>query len=89
MVVRVKGVGCAVHPLPSPGWAEFTVMMECRPESGHCQSSTLSSVFVSNEVVICEDHVSESGDADIVYMCQHLIFKTTLSHIPPTDLAGH
>jgi len=26
-----------VHPPPSPGWADFTIMMECTPESGHCQ----------------------------------------------------
>ncbi len=32
-------------PPPSTGWAEFTVMMEFTPESGHCQSIfTLSSV---------------------------------------------
>ncbi len=23
---------------PSPGWADFTIMMECTPESGHCLS---------------------------------------------------
>ncbi len=23
---------------PSPGWADFTIMMECTPESGHCHS---------------------------------------------------
>ncbi len=32
-------------PPHSPDWAEFTIMMECTPESGHCQSiCTLSSV---------------------------------------------
>jgi hypothetical protein len=36
MVDRVKGGGR--EPTPSPGWAEFTIMMECTPESGHCQS---------------------------------------------------
>ncbi len=34
-----------MHPPPSPGWAEFTITMECTSESGHCQSiCTLSSV---------------------------------------------
>ncbi len=27
-----------VHPPPSPGWADFSVMMECTPESGNCHS---------------------------------------------------
>ncbi len=35
MVDTVKGIG--VHPPPSPDWADFTIMMECTPESGHCQ----------------------------------------------------
>jgi len=30
-----------VHPPPSPGWADFTIMKECTPESGHCHSVTL------------------------------------------------
>ncbi len=29
---KVEGV----HPQPSPGWAEFTIVIECKPESGHC-----------------------------------------------------
>jgi hypothetical protein len=36
MVDRVKGGGRA--PPPSPGWADFTIMMECTPESSHCHS---------------------------------------------------
>ncbi len=27
-----------VHPSPSPAWANFPVMMESTPESGHCHS---------------------------------------------------
>jgi hypothetical protein len=27
-----------VHPPPPPSWADFNLMMACRPESGHCQS---------------------------------------------------
>jgi hypothetical protein len=43
MVVRVKWGWRA--PPPALGWAEFTIMMECRLEGGHCQSvCTLSSV---------------------------------------------
>jgi hypothetical protein len=40
MVDREKGGGrAAVHPPPpSLGWADFTLMMECTPESGHCHS---------------------------------------------------
>jgi hypothetical protein len=51
MVDRVKEGGCAlVCTPPSPGWAEFTIMMECTPESCHCHSiCTFSSVvrFIS------------------------------------------
>jgi hypothetical protein len=36
----------------------------------------------SNEVVICEDSVSESGDIDSDKMYQHLFLKTTVSHLP-------
>ncbi len=27
-----------MHPSPSPGWANFSIMMKCTPESGHCHS---------------------------------------------------
>ncbi len=27
-----------MHAPPPPGWTEFTIMMECTPESGLCQS---------------------------------------------------
>ncbi len=37
MVDRVKGGG-RVPPTPSPGWANFSIMMECTPESGLCYS---------------------------------------------------
>ncbi len=32
---RVKG---GVHLPPSLGWADFTILMECTPESGRCHS---------------------------------------------------
>ncbi len=42
LLVSEKG---GVHPPPSPGWDEFTIMMECTPESGHHLSTfNLSSV---------------------------------------------
>jgi hypothetical protein len=37
MVDKVKGV----HPpyeLRSPGWDNLSIMIECTPESGHCQT---------------------------------------------------
>jgi hypothetical protein len=37
MVDRMKGGGRA--PPPSPCWADFTIMMECTTESGHCRSA--------------------------------------------------
>ncbi len=37
MVDRVTGGGRAPPP-PPPGWADFSIMSECAPESGHCQS---------------------------------------------------
>jgi hypothetical protein len=48
MVDRVKGEGHTppMGGAPSPVWAEFTIMMECTPESGHCQPiCSLSSVL--------------------------------------------
>jgi hypothetical protein len=27
-----------MYPPPSPGWAKFSIMMECTPESGRCYS---------------------------------------------------
>jgi hypothetical protein len=36
MVDTVKGGGST--PQPSPDWANFSIMMECTPESGHCHS---------------------------------------------------
>jgi hypothetical protein len=33
---RVKVGG--MHRPPLPGWADFTIMMECQPESVHCHS---------------------------------------------------
>ncbi len=36
MVDIVKGGGRA--PPPTPGWADFSLRMECTPESGHCHS---------------------------------------------------
>ncbi len=44
MVDRVKGGG-RVPPHPSPGWADFTIIMECKQENGHCHA-----VFLSKEV---------------------------------------
>ncbi len=39
MVNVIKGCGCAVvHPPPAPAWANFTLMMECTPESSRCYS---------------------------------------------------
>ncbi len=36
MVYIVKGGGRA--PPPLPGWADFSIMMECTPESSNCHS---------------------------------------------------
>ncbi len=36
MVDIVKGGGRALY---TPPWADFSIMMECRQESGHCESS--------------------------------------------------
>ena len=36
-IVKLKKDGRA--PSSSPGWADFSIMMECTPESGHCESS--------------------------------------------------
>jgi hypothetical protein len=34
LVTKVKGGGRA----PSPAWSNFSIMMECMPESGRCHS---------------------------------------------------
>jgi hypothetical protein len=40
----VKGDGGApLHPPPTPAWANFSIMMECTPESGRCHSVCLTS----------------------------------------------
>ncbi len=48
MVDRVKGGGHA------PGWADFTIMTECTPESDHCQYTVCilwdPTLFVFSEV---------------------------------------
>jgi len=31
-----------VHPPPYPGWANFSIIMECTPKSGHCHSVCIS-----------------------------------------------
>jgi hypothetical protein len=44
-----------VHPSPSPAWANFTLMIECTPESSVCYSmysvvsSVLNHTFVPEE----------------------------------------
>jgi hypothetical protein len=43
------GGGEGLHPSPSPGWANFSIMMECTPESGNCHSvCTLCAVHRKN-----------------------------------------
>ncbi len=37
MLDKVKGKGVQA-PARTPGWADFTSMMECTLESGHCHS---------------------------------------------------
>jgi hypothetical protein len=33
-----------VHPSPTQGWADFSIMMEGTPESGHCECSAYNGV---------------------------------------------
>jgi hypothetical protein len=43
----VKGGGLDMQPPPSPAWANFSIMMECTPESGLlplCEYSVLETV---------------------------------------------
>jgi hypothetical protein len=39
--VYLHSLVCWREPPTSPGWADFTIMMECMPESGHCHSSCI------------------------------------------------
>jgi hypothetical protein len=43
MVDRVKGGGRA----PSPGWPNFSIMIECTPERGNCHSVCTLSLKLS------------------------------------------
>jgi hypothetical protein len=46
-----------VHPPPSPAWANFTVMIECTPESSRCYSVYLWCVAPS-----CECYTTRQTD---------------------------
>jgi hypothetical protein len=37
-----------VQPPHSPGWADFSIMMECTLESGHCESSAYNVSIMSH-----------------------------------------
>ncbi len=50
MVDIVRGGGHAPTPHPHQGWADFSIMMECTPESGYCESSVYN-VLVSNSLL--------------------------------------
>jgi hypothetical protein len=59
MADRVQGEWECTPP-PSPGWADFTIMMECTSESGYCHSvCTLWSSRVSANV--CVLHIKLCG----------------------------
>ncbi len=50
MVDRVKGGGRA--PQPTPGWADFTIMRESTPETGHCHSVCTLWFYRTKSVII-------------------------------------
>jgi hypothetical protein len=55
-----------VHPPPFPeGWAEFTIMMECTPESGHFQSIC---TLLSEVTPILEAFIFIFYDIQVVYI---------------------
>ncbi len=35
---QIEWKGQGLHPPPSTGWADFTIMVECTPENGYCNS---------------------------------------------------
>ncbi len=37
-----------MQPPHSPGWADFSIMMECTLESGHCESSVYNVSIMSH-----------------------------------------
>ncbi len=79
MVNRVKGGG-AHHP-PSPSWAEFTILIECTPESSHWQSScTLSSVILT--VYVLERTLDQSEKVRVQYvLCSSVFFVSNSAPI--------
>jgi hypothetical protein len=57
MVDIVKGSGCV--PPSSPGWTDFSIMMEYRLDSGHCLYSliiTLQKIREKWRGVVWESH---------------------------------
>jgi hypothetical protein len=66
MLDRVKG-GWACIPPPLPAWADFSIVMECTPESGHCHSvCTLCSKLFPAQI------------NDVQYMTNYLLLKEKL-----------
>ncbi len=62
-----------MHPLPSPAWANFSIMMECMPESGRCHSVCI--LFGRSNRGLYEPFKDKDRNAFIVLNTQNCRFK--------------
>jgi hypothetical protein len=49
-----------VHPPPSRAWANFSIMMECMPESGRCHSVYSLLCILKQEIFFCSSNFAYS-----------------------------
>ncbi len=78
---EIEWKGWGLHP-PSLAWANFSIMMECTPESGRCHSvctrwggqTPLPSASRAKNTFITEPHTKKRGKLLSVYslVCGHL-----------------
>ena len=61
-------------PPPKPGWADFSIMLECTPESGHCESSVYS-VLGSHHVLEFRGHFTSPfiREVTVNIFCSHFL----------------
>jgi hypothetical protein len=71
MVDEVKGEGRAVHPPPTPAWADFTIMTECTSKNGHFPSvySVVSTMSVLAKIRQSTDRPGQPPKYPLSHVC--------------------
>jgi hypothetical protein len=60
--------GMGMHPPSLPAWANFSIMMECTPESGRCHSVyTLSAEAYVSVTSFCLDFLNHREEGLVFY----------------------